>query len=608
MPSGRCTRCAATAKTLAADAPRAGPAVRARLTGSARVRLANYLAPAALIAALLITRLVALGSDPYARLDWSAGLLTDEGFYVHNARNVALFGHARTDEFNNMLLSPILHYAQVAMFSLFGAGAIQARMISVVCSLLTLALLYAALRRAFDNRTALTAVAFLGLDHANLLFNRMALMDTPAALPAIAAFYLFIRAAGRQSNGGDTAVGEDRGTTIWFFMTGLLLGITAVTRMLCAYMLPAPFIAIWPLRNRKLVRGALGWIATGVIVVATLYTVLWYLPQRAEIAPLNAYYRAHQLQPRSFNHFLENVRHAFTGDYRGMSPYLFRHTPVLFGLALLGLACRALRRKGGESNGAAAEMYLTVWLLLGWAMLAVISYSPSRYYVTLYPALASVAAITVWRLPEAWETIMAPAGRSRLARGILTGFVAFHAALSVVHYGGVLPAALTAVMLYSLPAALGMAAAAWSPPRVINARTAAQTAAALIGAWAFVNGAWLADWARHIDYSQRDMSQWLAANLPANAVLIGDVAPGVSLDNAFRAIHVQPGLVNFIEPVERYVGSPRFVVILDGRWKERYWLDNYPELVTPMRRIKLAHINRWDVGVYAVDAPFTKDR
>ncbi|HZP80524.1 MAG TPA: hypothetical protein VFB21_02695, partial [Chthonomonadaceae bacterium] len=64
-----------------------------------------------LLALLVILRLVALDSDAYEHLDWSTGLLTDEGFYIHNARNVALFGHPVTDDFNNALIMPLLHLA-----------------------------------------------------------------------------------------------------------------------------------------------------------------------------------------------------------------------------------------------------------------------------------------------------------------------------------------------------------------------------------------------------------------------------------------------------------------------------------------------------------------
>ncbi|MGQ7394140.1 hypothetical protein ACTGZO_10930, partial [Streptococcus suis] len=81
---------------------------------------------------MVILRLIAPGSNAYPRLTWSSALLTDEGFYIHNARNLVLYGHARTDEFNNMLIMPLLHLMQIGMFRMFGVGAIQARMISVI--------------------------------------------------------------------------------------------------------------------------------------------------------------------------------------------------------------------------------------------------------------------------------------------------------------------------------------------------------------------------------------------------------------------------------------------------------------------------------------------
>src|SRR5687768_5050411 len=79
----------------------------------------------------ILLRVLFISSDPYPHLDWSSGLLTDESFYAHNARNLALFGHTRTDEFNNMLLSPGVHTLQSAVFSMFGPGYVQARLITV---------------------------------------------------------------------------------------------------------------------------------------------------------------------------------------------------------------------------------------------------------------------------------------------------------------------------------------------------------------------------------------------------------------------------------------------------------------------------------------------
>src|ERR1051325_6706712 len=81
-----------------------------RSTSTGAIRLLVAVA----ILLILAIRLAAPGSDPYRRLDWDTGILTDEGFYSLNARNLVLFGHARLDEFNNMLVAPLVHWAQVA--------------------------------------------------------------------------------------------------------------------------------------------------------------------------------------------------------------------------------------------------------------------------------------------------------------------------------------------------------------------------------------------------------------------------------------------------------------------------------------------------------------
>lgn len=551
--------------------------------------------PAVALLCLLLVglRVVALRSDPYSRLDWSAGLLTDEGFYIHNARNRVLFGRARTDEFNNMLLSPLLHHVQVAAFVAFGVGSAQARAISVVSSLLALGLLFAALRRAFGTRIALTAVVLLGLDHVNLLYNRMALMDTPAALGAVAAFFAFVRA--------QEAGATRRARLAWLAACGALLGVTVVSRMLGVYLVAAPFAALATAGRRREAFGAVG---AGLAVVAAGYVVGWYLPRAAEIARMNRYYRVVQVQPRSAAHLLRNVRHAVLGDHRGLAPYLFRHTPAAFALALAWLAALAAARAGRlrTADGAearAAGAYLAAWLLAGWALLAAVAYSPSRYYVMTYPALFSLAAIALWSLPDMLRALAGRGAAACVARSALAALLAYHAAEAVVHQGGVVGRAATLAALLGAPVAA--AVLAWAAPGALTRPGAARVAAVgAVAVWLGFNAYWLGDWAAHLSYSQYAISRWLAAAVPPGSVLLGDVAPGITMDNGLAAVNVIPGLCNGERPVERFAGRPRYIAILDGRWKERYWLRRYPNLVDPKRRLRLARVLRWDVGIYAV--------
>lgn len=555
----------------------------------------------ATIGLMVALRLVALDSDAYPRLSWSSGLLTDEGFYIHNARNVVLFGHARTDEFNNYLIMPTLHFVQVAVFSLFGVGAIQARLISVVLSLLTLVLFFAALRRAFGRNVALVGTLFLGLDHVNLLYNRMALMDTPAAFLMVGAFYAFVRAVEKPRTDVSAAVSQ---TPFWWLACGLLLGLTFVTRGLTAFLLPAPFVLLWLQKQEEPTNpaGKAAWVRSFMALVGSLgvvlavYFTLWYLPHRAEMTHANHYYVDHQLNPHSLEHLRQNVVHALSGDDRGMSPYLFRHTPVQFGLVLAGMAYWGLRgrKRVGSSQTRLSALFLGLWLLAAWALMAVISYSPSRYYVLFYPALAGIAALAFVHLREVGAAIAA----SPIARALLGGFLAYHGAEALLHH----QSRATDLVLYGATALVVVLLVLWRAPERSYTGWGLRTAATATLLWATVNLYWTGDWMLHLSYAQRDADRWLAANLPPGSVLLGDASLGVCLNNRFVAVNVIPGLCNDRAPVERFAPAPRYIAILDGTmWKERWWQQHYPQYVAPDHQIHLfSRIEHWPVGVYAL--------
>jgi len=545
----------------------------------------------ALTAAVLLAvglRIVALDSDPYPWLDWCTGLLTDEGFYTHNARNVAMFGRARLDDFNNMLVSPLVHAVQTAVFLVLGSGAVPGRLISVACSLAAAALLYAALRRSFGARVAATGALLLALDHANLLFSRMALLDPPAALLAVAAFWCFVR--------GQEAVPGTRGRAWWMAACGAFLGLAAVSRSLCVYLIPVPFAALWiPLPpaegRRRALRDSAG-VAAGLAGVLAAWALLWYLPHRAEIDAMHRYYREAQARPKSLARLAQNVRLALLGDRYGWASCLFRHTPVVFVLALLALASRALGRRSTASR---AESFLAAWLLSAWTVLAASSYSPYRYHVTFYPALMSLAAVALWEWRESAGRLASPGPGAAVLRAALAWLLAWHAVQSVLHRGGVLPPGPTQALLFTIPTAAAAAAAVCH-----GGVRWARVPIAAAGLWTLVNAGWLAHWAATLDYTQRDLGRWLAAALPSGSVLLGDVAPGVSMDTRFLAVNVMKGLCNDDRPVERFAGRPRFILTLDGAWMTPYWPERYRALVARSRRIRLARVLRWQIGIYPV--------
>ncbi len=524
-------------------------------------RLAFLFCLIALIATAIGLRAVDLRSDPYAKLDWDTGILTDEGFYTHNARNVVLFGQPRMDEFNNMLVSPLVHCLQVGVFSVFGFGVVQARMISVVLSILTLIPFFAALRIAFGVPIAVTATIFLALDHVNVLFNRMALIDTPATFLAVLAFYVFVRGMLEMERGSKEQRRRVRGK-FWFGVCGALIGLAVITRPLCVYLFPAPFVALWVLRrgpaSESWVKRAGGITAFGLVLVAAIYFVTWYRPNMAELNHMSHYYRTVQIQPHSIGRLLHNIYIAFVGGEYGIVPYLWRHTPVILVLAVLGMVIGKRpsycnhevvpqeRQKlapdvilGISTVGRAAHVFLATWFLTAFAVFAISNYSPDRYFVSMLPAMFALAAVGVWRPLESWR---------------------------------------------------------------LCSRTASKLAAAAIAMWLTINAVWLGDWWRHREYTQIAMTDWLNNNVSADSILLGDVGPGLGIETRFQTVNVMEGLCNDKDPIKRYEDRKTYIMLIDGSWRGPYWVKRYPELIDPERRILHARVLKWRIGIYPVSS------
>ena len=569
---------------------------------------------------MVILRVYALDSDAFSHLSWSSALLTDEGFYTHNARNVVLFGQARTDQFNNMLIMPLLHRVQVWVFSTWGMGAVQARSISVVAGLLTLPVFYLTIRKCFGKHVALVGLLFLGLGHANLMYSRMALMDAPGALGLVCVFAAWVYGvsliAGKPGNRAVLA-------WPWFAVCGVLLVVTWVTRGMVIWLAPVPaalllYAAGTDRANRAVWLKGLAAFAGASALCLAVYLYIWYLPNKTELSQMNHYYFSHQLMPHGLFALRSNVTHALFGDSRGVSPYLFRHSPVEFALALALLTVWLLPKgvvhdakptsdRAGSRPGRVfdpdadpnqivsirrmAGSFLGAWLIMAWITYAVISYSPDRYYVLFYPALAALAAYAVCNAEQLRNRL-----QGSIAFAAIITFLAYHALESVLHHSA-------DWLLYST--VVVVAALFW--PRVLTYNMVSFWRmifhpALLLGCWFIINASWSIDWLAHLTYVRRDADRWLAQNLPVNSVLIGDVAPGLCMDNLFTAVSVIPGLCNFEAPLESFAGRPRYVAILDERFLEKYWLKTYPLAVADDLRIRhFPSIVKFPVGIYRVD-------
>ncbi len=471
-------------------------------------------------------------SDAYPRLSWSSALLTDEGFYMHNARNVVLYGKAQVDEFNNMLIMPWLHFLQVVAFREFGVGVVPDRWISIIASLLALPFFWFATVAAFGKRAAVIGTTLLALDHSWVLYNRLALMDTPGALVLIAAWACWEYA--RTGKGFQKSMG--------LFLCGTLLGFEYGVRGLGALVWPAPFLAIAVCSDRANVVQRLKstWlIVVGLAVALMAYGVLWWRPYHLQLAKVDKYYIGHQLIPHSLRQLGFNFDSAWFYWENGLLGYLVKHLPVLL---VVGSAWWLYGRKSTSSkmnSNRPSSIYLGWWVISFLVFFSFVNYAPSRYYVLMYPAMFALSAAALDKL---LDNSSVPISSKTL--------------LSVV-----------------------------------------------VVTWISTNVYWYQDWLSHITYRQWRADAWLGANLPPNSVIFGDISNGLCMNNHLLPICVIHGLCNYHNPLALYRNRPEYVLILDGRWKERWWMTHYPGVVTDVNRIHVfKHVLRrsFVLGLYKV--------
>ena len=126
----------------------------------------------------------------------------DEGAWVHNARNRALWGAWRTDNWNPVFIAPVFTALEYGAFEAFGVGTWQARTVPVASGLLALIALMAGLHAATSRhaeRTALIGGALLAVNFTWVMWNRAALMESTMTMFIVVAWaaYAHGRHAGR---------------------------------------------------------------------------------------------------------------------------------------------------------------------------------------------------------------------------------------------------------------------------------------------------------------------------------------------------------------------------------------------------------------------------
>jgi 4-amino-4-deoxy-L-arabinose transferase-like glycosyltransferase len=403
------------------------------------------LAPIVPALLVLVVLSVFVAVDPPTGFTASTGPFTDEAWDLMNARNLVLFGHWSTDDWNLHLVNVPFSVAESIVFRIAGIGIVQGRLVSIVATALTVLALGAGLRRALGRGPALLAAVAFGSAGLVLYYGRLAFLEPMVALGLTVGTVGTLRAT-------DANAGR------WGILSGMALALAVGTKPSALFAVAGLLVGVGIVHARSSgsARRWLAGAATALAVAALGWILLIGLPNLAAVR-LDLRIWASEPLPKSLTGLIARVLKFPVGS----DNMLLLAAPLLVGAAVgVALARRHWAALTSETRGLVGAAIGSI--VVGYAVLAIVPYRPNRYEVPLLPALAILTAV-------GWATLRdvirrrGPRSRSLAAAVVaaglaLPGIVSFASWMSVTdsrlpgiqaEVRSILPAGATAEGMYA---------------------------------------------------------------------------------------------------------------------------------------------------------------
>jgi len=471
-------------------------------------------------------------ADAPIHISENPGVHFDPPSKCHNARNRILFGRWVTDEWTPYIHSPLYTLLQAALLRLLGVGLAQLRVLSILCSVLTLAMLWHLLRREQGSATALIALVLCGFSLVFLVYGRSGLLE-PLEIATIFLTAGLVSYSVTRHHQGYAARGH-----LGAALASVTAWLALLSKPLAApVLLAVPLAFLISLRGRAR-RQVLILTLSIVAIIGLMYLFFFFLPHR-------------DLFRREWGHVVEHA-----GRHGRLSPDAWYHQPILVSMprakplmaaGILGLAAVLAPGRRAARGAGGGVLFLGLTFLLISQILAFSYYRPERYYYPLLP-LAAVLAASGWhRLqqsleePDARARLVSPAIMLYWAAATYLIFLGLHPSWHTWHVpwlGALSASAALAVAAVSFTAVL-FARCRTAPAPVRRALGRALTVAgtiALVAYCAHNLGSWW-KWHHHAHYSMYGFSRCLGTRLH-QAVIAGESPLFAVIENRHRALKV----------------------------------------------------------------------
>jgi 4-amino-4-deoxy-L-arabinose transferase-like glycosyltransferase len=485
----------------------------------------------------------------------------DEGAWVHNARNQALFGDWRTDQWNPVFLAPVFTALEYAAFGTLGVGTWQARTVPVASGLAAIVLLMAGLSAIAGRRAAVIGGLLIATDYAWVMWNRAALMESTMTAFVVLGWAAY--AMGRRRPAWGLVAGAAAALAFFtkasaaFFVAALVADAVATVAVARSTGLRTKLGMVPPAREeaRAAVLALVGLaVAAGVIVMSFVW------PHWQDYAFYNWRMSVERKPSYDLGSLIDRA------SWLPVAQDFFARTwLVLIGAAI---AIAGLLARWREARP--AERLLVLWVFVGLLELTIHDAGNWRRYVMFIPALIALAALVAGSGSRWLPAALADAPlRSRLLGlplVLLLGYLVLGSALRVAFLDEVQAGVFrTTVRLSAGLAVLGSLVLLASWTRIVGwvaaRRISAGAAAVLVAVTLTWNLGQYVRWAAGRGELNYGASVALGGLLPPDTVVHGKLANGMALENRIRPVFVGLGFGNYADRFER--DDARYILTYD---------------------------------------------
>ncbi|HKW02492.1 MAG TPA: glycosyltransferase family 39 protein [Vicinamibacterales bacterium] len=484
----------------------------------------------------------------------------DEGAWTHNARNRALWGVWRTDEWNPVYVAPVFTALEYVSFREFGVGLWQARLVPVISGLVAIVFLAAGLAAAANRRAALVGAALLAVNYAFVMWNRAALMESTMAAFIVIGWAAYAlaerRAAWGVVAGAAVVLAWFTKAAAAFFAAAIVIDAlkTIVLAEVPALRVRAGVAAPEPSQ----VRGAvitLASLAISAVVVGALF--VW--PHWTDYRFYNWQMSVLRKPEYDLRHFLDRATWLpiVQAIFMRMSPVV-----AISAVSLLAIVAR-------WRTARPAERLLVFWMLIGLLELVVHDSGNDRRYVMFIPAMIALASLMAGGHQSVLPADLAGRAGARLMALPLLLFFGYIVAGSFIrpaflediaanHFHRVVVASAGAAGLMSL-------LIVWQWRRLVGWLGAGpppwRLVLVLLALAVGLNVVEYARWAGGRSELNYEASVALGRLLPPDTLVQGKLANGLALDNRIKPLFIGNHFGNYDDRLQR--DDARYILTYD---------------------------------------------